>query len=286
MNFLLRKFSRVARTLVYVSLAWPLAVLAFPPAPNHTIYGLVRDQIGNPLDLTGAEITLESTAGIQATAPIVPGMEPGVNYRLDVPMDAGLTADLYKPTALLPAAPFRLRVRIGGTTFLPMEMTGNLAALGLPGARTRIDLTLGVDADGNGLPDAWEKAAAAFLGLQWSSGSIKPGDLYPGTGLTFRDVYLAGTYAVNPDDGFALKIIAAPGEAAKLAFTVVKGRAYTIQVAAEIGQWTTVPFRVLPLAADSASIDAYQATTTQRMEIEPPTIVSESPMRFYRLLVQ
>lgn len=286
MNTLFRKISRVTRILACLSMVWPLAVLAFPPAPNHTIYGLVRDQIGNPLDVTGAEITLETSAGIQATAPIVAGLEPGVNYRLDVPMDAGLTADLYKPTALLPAAAFRLRVRIGSTTFLPMEMTGNLKALGFPGGRTRIDLTLGVDADGNGLPDDWEKAAAAFLGLQWSSGSIKPGDLYPGTGLTFRDVYLAGTYAVNPDDGFALKIISNPGEAPKLAFTVVKGRAYTIQVGAEIGEWTTVAFRVMPVTADSASIDAYQAATTQRIEIEPPTIDSDSPMRFYRLIVQ
>ena len=267
-------------------LAGAAVVHGFPPAPNHLIFGVVRDQIGNPLDVTGAQIVLETTAGVQVGGPIIPQLEPGVNYRLEIPMDAGLSGGLYQPTALLPAAPFRLKVRIGETTYLPMEMKGTLANLGQPGGRSRIDLTLGVDADGNGLPDDWEKAAASFLGLRWAAGMIKPSDQYPGTGLSYRDVYLAGTYAVDPEDGFSLKIIQAPGEGPKLAFTAVKGRAYKIQAGTELGKWSGVAFHVLPLSADGEKIESYQATVTERVEIEAPSEVANGRARFYRLIVQ
>ena len=285
MNSTPRKLFRLAQWMALLCLALPVATIAFPPAPNHLIFGIVRDQIGNPLDIDNAEIILQSSADLKVAAPVVPQLEPGANYRMEVSMDAGLTSDLYKPTALLPAAPFRLSVRIGQITFLPMEMVGDFSKLGLPGGRTRIDLTLGVDADGNGLPDAWEKAAAAFLGWKWSAGQMHPGDLYPGTGLTFREAYLAGTYAINPADGFALQIVNTPGESPKLAFTAVKGRAYTIQTATRLGEWNATPFRVLPLDSAVASIDAYQATVTRRLEIEAPG-TADGQTHFYRLIVQ
>ena len=281
MNSAFRKLSR----LVLLSCA-ALTTLAFPPAPNHLIFGIVRDQIGNPLDISGAQIFLETSAGVKVTGVVVPQLEPSINYRLEVPMDAGLTADAYQPTALLPSAPFRLRVRIGQATYLPIEMTANLAQLGLPGGRTRIDLTLGIDEDGNGIPDAWEKAAAAFLGLTWSRGSIQPDALYPGTGLTFRAVYLAGTYAMDPEDGFALKILNDPGQQPTLAFTAVKGRTYVIEVSNELGEWMEASFRTLPVSADSHTTKSLQATTTQRVEIEPLAGALDHPNRFYRLIVR
>ena len=267
-----------------VAMVFGPSVHAFPPAPPHTIYGVVRDQIGNPLN-DGAEVIMEVSPTVKYRAVVVSRTESVLNYKLDVPMDAGMTTDLYAPTALLPAAPFRLRVKIGQTTFAPMEMTGDLSKLGLPGGTTRIDLTLGVDADGNGLPDAWEKAVAAFLGRAWQAGQIRPDDQYPGTGMTYRDVYLAGTYAVSPTDGFALNIITAAGQPPKLAFTAVKGRRYTVQLSDNLNQgWTTAPFRLFPLAPQAAPINAYQATETKRIEIEPPS--ADNPARFYRLIVE
>ena len=106
--------------------------LAFPPLPHHTVYGLVRDEFGNPLISAGTELTLETLAGTTLTTQVVPGLEAGVNYRIEVPVDAGLTSDLYRPTAMLPAAPFRIRVKIAGRTYLPIEMKANLALLGQP----------------------------------------------------------------------------------------------------------------------------------------------------------
>jgi hypothetical protein len=263
--------------------AWfPLAAVAFPPAPPHLIYGVVRDSLGYPLG-DGAEVILEAASGARVRAFVLAEVDSVINYRLQVPMDAGLTDDLYAPTALMPAAPFKLRVRVGNTTFLPIEMTADFSTLGIPGGRTRMDLTLGVDADGNGLPDAWEKAVAAHLGRVWQAGQIHPDDAYPGAGLTYREVYLAGTYAMDPKDGFALQLIVTPGQAPKLAFTAVKGRTYTLQSATVLGEWTATPFRVLPAGASTVPI--YQATETKRVEIEAP-LVGGAPAQFYRLLVE
>ena len=259
-------------------------VQAFPPAPPHAIYGVVRDQIGNPLN-DGAEVIMEVSPTVKYRTTIVSRTESALNYKIEVPMDAGMTADLYAPTALLPAAPFRLRVKIGQTTFVPIEMTGDLSKRGLPGGSTRIDLTLGVDADGNGLPDVWEKAVAAFLGRAWQAGQIRPDDMYPGTGMTYREVYLTGTYAVDPTDGFSLKIITSAGAAPKLAFIGVKGRRYVVQVSESVnGGWAAVPFKVLPATAETPAINAYNATETKRVEVEPPA--NTNPVRFYRLILE
>lgn len=269
---------------VTVAVFLPLATQAFPPAPPHTLYGVVRDSIGNPLE-NGAEIVFEASSGVTIKTTVAARAEPAVNYQLEVPMDAGLTADSYLPTALRPMAAFVLRVRAGKSTYLPIEMVGNLANLGSPGGRTRIDLTLGVDEDGNGLPDAWEKAVDAFLGREWVAGQIRPDDLYPGSGMTYRNVYLAGTYAVEPEDGFSLQIFNPTGEAPRLAFTAVKGRSYTVQAAEMVEAWSDVAFRVLPAAADTPQQWIYQASQTQRIEIEAP-IAPDTTVRFFRLKVR
>jgi len=140
-------------------LSLPWVSQAFPPAPSHVIYGQVRDEFGLPLTLADAQIifTVESTNvanRTEITGIITPDLESDVNYRLNLPMDSLTKPDLYKPTALMPAAPFRLRVKIGNSTYLPMEMAANFANLGKPAQTTRIDLTLGVDANNDGLPDA------------------------------------------------------------------------------------------------------------------------------------
>ncbi|MHC1762728.1 MAG: hypothetical protein AB9869_00270 [Verrucomicrobiia bacterium] len=165
------------------ALAWMLmaclAVLqveAFPPAPHHEIYGMVRDELGNPLNTTKGFVTLVSQSGVELKTAIVPGREEGVNYRLIVPMDTGLTADEYRPSALLPTVPFRMQVQIEGVVYLPIEMRGEFSKLGEPAACTRLDLTLGEDSDGDGIPDAWERALIAALGRQLSLSDIRPGD--------------------------------------------------------------------------------------------------------------
>jgi len=67
-------------------LTW-LSASAFPPAPYHTLFGLVRNQRGEPLNVAGAEISLETSNGPGVTTPLSPGLEPGVNYELLLPIE-------------------------------------------------------------------------------------------------------------------------------------------------------------------------------------------------------
>ena len=102
--------------------------------------------------------------------------EPGANYYLYVPMDAGSNNDLYKTSAMRPAVSFRIKVKIGNTIYLPIEMSGNFSKMGQPGQRTRMDLTLGEDVDGDGIPDAWERALIEQNGRAKTIEEVRPGD--------------------------------------------------------------------------------------------------------------
>lgn len=262
----------------------PLIARAFPPIPPHEIYGTLRDGLGNPLR-SSAIVVLESASGTRIQTPTGQWIEPGVDFRLFVPMDAGLDDEPFVPTALHPESPFRIRVRVGKTTYLPMEMTGDFATLGESGKRTRLDLTLGVDADGNGLPDAWEQAAAKKLGLAWTSGSVRPGDLYGNSGLSFLEVYAAETYAKDPKDGFALRIQPSSDGPPALAFTAIRGRTYTIEGSSTLGSWQPVAFRRLPADASTPTTEAWTSPDTRRVEVEAP-VAPENTVVFYRLRVR
>jgi hypothetical protein len=257
--------------------------LSFPPAPHHTLYGLVRNQWGDPVTLAPSDVFLETPSGAQLRTSMVTGLEPGVNYRLQVPMDSGTAPDLYQPTALRPFFQYRLKVVIGQTVYLPIEMAGNFAQIGQPGQKTRIDLTLGVDSDGDGLPDAWEQQLIAIYG--GTLASIRPNDDSDSDGLTNLQEYLAGTYAFDPSDGFALAITGVNAGASALEFLALRGRNYTIQASTDFRTWTSVPFRLATDAAQAALRNNYQATDVRTLRVEVPPQAGVTN-RFFRALVQ
>lgn len=259
---------------------------AFPPALHHTFYGIVRDEYGRPLDVKGAEIILETSAGSRLKTRIITNLEPGVNYRLNVPMDAGLTDDSYKPTALKPAAPFRIQVKIGSTVFLPIEMKGDLNRIGQPGKSTRLNLTLGEDSDGDGLPDAWERAIIALTGSKKTIAEIKGGGDEDRDGLTNLQEYIAGTYAFDPKDGFALKIVGSHGSSAVLQFTAIKGRTYRVLSSSDLTQWMPVAFRIRVPSGTTAEVSSYSATDITPLEVEVASESTSSPLVVFKLLVE
>lgn len=259
--------------------------LAFPPLPHHTVYGLVRDEFGNPLISAGTELTLETLAGTTITTRVVPGLEAGVNYRIEVPVDAGLTSDLYRPTAMLPAAPFRIRVKIAGRTYLPIEMKANLALLGQPAQSSRVDLTLGEDTDGDGLPDAWERSVIAAGKLGLTLEGLKPGDRLNGNPLSVLDAYLAGTYAWDPKDGFRLDIVSFSQADPVLEFVALRGRSYTVVGSDDLQGWKPMRFRMDGVNSDSPR-SFYQTTQLQRVRVVVGGEAGEAAPKFYKLLVK
>ena len=94
--------------------------LAFPPAPHHLFMGTVRDEFGDPVTAEDALVVMETSSGYRLTAPVEPDVVPGVNFRLQVAMDAGITRELYRPSAMSEAMPFQMWVEIGGVSYRPI----------------------------------------------------------------------------------------------------------------------------------------------------------------------
>lgn len=272
--------------LKFVLLALALiapAARAFPPAPYHLIYGMVRDEYGNPIVSTNAQVILETTTGVQITTSVDLNLDPGTNYRMPVSMDAGITAETYKATALKATAPFKIKVKIGNTIYLPMEMVADFSKLGQPGQSTRLNLTLGEDTDGDGLPDAWERALIEFLGGNRTLADIRPGDDLDGDGISNLDEYLAGTLPFDQSNGLSLGISHFNGAAPVVEFTAIRGRNYTLQGSTDLKTWTPVDFRI---PGDTVVQNIYRASDVRILQIEVVSPEGAAAPNFYRLMLQ
>jgi hypothetical protein len=258
---------------------------AYPPAPHHTIYGLVRDELGQPLAKTNAVVVFETSSGVQVTGALIPNLRPGVNYQIIVPMDSGLTSDAYKPTALRPFVPFRVRVRIGSLNYLPIEMTGNFSSLGNPGEKTRVDLTLGEDTDGDGIPDAWERMVIAVAGGGLTLADINPNGDLDGDGVSNYAEYIAGTYAFDPADGFILKIAGLNNGAALLDFLAIRGRSYTLFGSTDVKTWIPLSFRIPAEGPTGAVRHSYEAVNLLKVRVEVVRQPDQAEYGFFKLQV-
>jgi hypothetical protein len=279
--------SAAARTLISIvflicALGIGVQVSAFPPAPHHLYYGLVRDEYGTPIQSTNAQIVFESPAGTLIKSPLAPGLAPGLNYRLRAPMDAGVTASAYKPGALRQSVPFRIKVVIGRTVYVPMEMVVSESRLGEPGGRTLLNLTLGEDSDGDGIPDSWERAAIGMSG-GGAIGDFRPGDDADRDGLSNYDEYLAGTYAFDQENSVRLDPAGMRDSAPILEFTAILGRSYAIVGSSDLVNWTAIDFRI-PGVEQPQSL--YQATDVRLLRIEVVSPVGTDAPKFYRLMLR
>lgn len=250
---------KLRHSFLFLALA-ALVARAYPPAPDHTLYGTVRDERGRVLAKGSAIVIVSTSAGEIARAPIDLGAEAGVNYTLHLPMDTGTVGGLYRPTALLPTAGFTIRIVRDQVSYLPIEVSRIAPTIGLAGQRTRLDLTIGIDSDGDGLPDAWEQALidSDRTGKLKTLADVKPGDDLDGDGLTNYQEYLLGTYALDRLDGVALSIVEVVNGFAHLRFSVVTGRAYSVKSSSDLQSWTPQSFSVG--TADTAAVASLSAT--------------------------
>ena len=258
---------------------------AFPPAPHQTLFGVVRDEQGNPLALPKSSVVLE-IPGSPAIAAIV-RTTTGVdgNYQLTVPMDSGLTAARYKPSALFPAAAFTLKVRIGTVNYVPIEMTGVNGLVAEPGKTARVDLTLGVDSDGDGLPDAWERMLMAAMGRNGTLKDVRPDADDDGDGISNLKEYLAGTYAFDPADGFVVTAKGVDGGRSVLEFLALRGRTYTVEASPDMNGWKPVGFVMSGDAANASERSQYLADDVKPVQVRVATGATPEDRRFFRVKV-
>ena len=267
------------RLLLLAGLLAVAPVSGYPPAPFHLLFGQLRDEYGTPINQVAADVVLETASGVKVKTRINPGIEVGANYRLEVPMDAGLQAAPYQPTALRPFVPFQIKVQIGKVTYLPIETRGNYSALGQPGQRTRLNLTLGEDKNGDGLPDTWQRLVNTDLS------KVRP-DADAGNGLSYLDTYLAGIYAVDPAGGFNLNILGVTEGATQLEFLAVTGRTYALVGSRDLKKWEPARFRIPAEGANAPIRSSLLASAIKRVRIEAVYAEAETAPTYYRLVLQ
>jgi hypothetical protein len=228
-------------------------------------------------------IQTADAGGIQVN--IAASTEPGVNYRMRVPMDSMQALDRYQSSALQEAQPFQLKVRIGSTTYIPLEMALTSHALGAPAGSTQLDLTLGVDSDGDGLPDAWEQALLDALGGDFAD--VTPhGDL-DDDGLNNLGEFRAGTQAFDPNEGFRLTFmeLSLQGQTT-LDFFAVRGRTYRLESSSDLREWELTSFRVIDGGVPGPLVEDYTATSYRQVQVQVPAPEGEEVNRHFRAMVQ
>ena len=259
---------------------------AFPPAPYYTLYGMVRDQVGQTVTAEGAVVILLK-GGVEVGRTPVTSNRLDQSYELNVRIDQNRSGTtLYTEKAVAAGGLFSMVVSMNNEFFYPIEVSGNLTA-GKGGERVRLDLTLGEDKDKDGLPDVWEAWQLYQAGLypdengEWDLSLIdKDGDLDK-DGQSNLLEYLAGTFAGDATETFGLTIKAKLPESVRFEFYGITGKVYTMESSLDMKTWTRVPFAV---GAAGAGNNAHQASNVGIVSAFTAPRATHS--EFYRLSVR
>ncbi len=259
---------------------------AFPPSPSYTIYGVVRDQVGATLRVVGAEIVLLRGGVEIGRAPVSETLRPDYNYELNLKIDQSRAATRTYSNKAVPAqGVYSLVVEMNGQKYYPIEVSGTLRA-GNGGERVRLDLNLGADTDGDGIPDAWEEwqlyQAGKLPGAGgWDLSLISRDGDFDHDGVSNFHEYVAGTFAGDATERFELNIRHKTATTVTFEFFAITGKVYAIEQSTDLKTWTAVPFAT---AAGGATKTFFTATAIDIL----PAYVATAPgaARFYRLTVR
>jgi hypothetical protein len=173
-----------------------LAAEAGTPLPAQIVYGRVRNAYGFPY-MESARIIV-SKGSVECSRYTIAGiLADGMNYRLTLDMDSGGAP--YAPYAVKTGDALNVSVEVGGDA-LPLIPTNRLVA-GAPGSAVQLDFCTGTDADGDGLPDEWERLLCEQSGGRLTGiADVKPDDDFDGDGLTNGQEFRACTFAFLDTD--------------------------------------------------------------------------------------
>jgi hypothetical protein len=260
---------------------------AFPPAPYYTLYGTVRDQVGQTLTAEGAMLVLLK-GGVEVGRTPISNLQLDQNYELKVRIDANRSGTtIYTERALAAQGQFSLVVEMNGSLFYPIEVSGNLTA-GKGGERVRLDLNLGEDLDGDGLPDIWEQWQLYQAGYypdengNWPLHLIDRNGDFDHDGLSNWNEYVAGTFAGDATERFDLQIKEKAATSVRFEFFAITGKTYTIERSTDVKTWSRVPFAIGNSAAGSLAHTAADVSILSAFTTPTPGSAKE----FYRLTVR
>jgi hypothetical protein len=280
----------LAGCLLTFCLSWCAAprAQAFPPAPYFSLFGTVRDQVGQTVVADQAQVILLSGIKEMGRTPITSGVRLDQNYELQVRLDqnrGGTT--LYTEKAVATQSPYSLAVDIGGVRYYPIEVAGNLTT-GKGGERVRLDLNLGEDTDNDGLPDVWEQWQLYQAGINpdengnWPIHLIDRDGDYDQDGMSNWLEYVAGTFAGDATERFSLEIKEKTATHVRFAFFAITGKTYTIEATSDMKTWARIPFSVGPTATTGSP--SWQSQDVAIVTAFTP--VTAGSNQFYRLTVR
>lgn len=260
--------------------------LAFPPAPYYTLYGMVRDQVGQTVTAEGAEVILLK-GGVEVGRTPITLSQIDSNYQLFMRLDQARSGTtFYTDKAVAAGGLFSLVVAMNGELFYPIEVSGNLTA-GKGGERVKLDLTLGEDKDKDGLPDTWEAWQLYQAGYypndngEWDLTLIDKNGDFDKDGQSNLFEYIAGTFAGDATETFGLSIQEKLPQNVRFEFYGITGKVYTIESSFDMKTWTRVPFAV---GTPGTANNAHQAADVGI--VSAFTAPRSSAAEFYRLSVR
>ncbi len=277
---------RIAAALIASS----LSLRAFPPAPYYTVYGNVRDQYGILIPADGAAVVVYKSGKELMRQALVAAEGTDFNYQLRLRIDMlRSTTTTYSSVALTSGTIYTLAVSIGSQLYYPIEMATS-PVIGSASVRRRLNLTLGVDSDGDGLPDAWEEAQLYHGGHLpgdngWDLSLIDQNGDFDKDGVSNGTEYVAGTYAMDSSSVLSLSIKEKLATSARLEFYAFYGKSYTLESTTDLKTWAAVPFSLTDPAAPNAAAAQSSLTSTVSAVISIYADAS-AQSTYYRLIAR
>lgn len=273
---------------LFVSLMWPCqSGRAFPPSPYYTLYGMIRDQVGQTVTAENAVLLLLKNDQEVDRAPVLTGTRIDENYELRMRVDMMRPGTvIYDQTAIGSSSVYSLAVLMDGQRYYPIETNGTLTA-GKGGERVRLDLNLGIDSDGDGIPDIWEEWQLFQAGYSPNGSGQWPINLISRNGDLDKDgvsdwlEYIAGTFAGDATDKLSMLVKERLTTQVKLEMYVIAGKFYRIERSTDLITWSPVAIR--PELPDAAATGLYQATD---IGVLPVYVDTMAVNEFYRLSVR
>lgn len=258
---------------------------AFPPSPYFTIYGIVRDQVGQRVSADGNTVIVLLKNFEEVSRSPLSGEQLDQSYELNIRLDANRHGtELYREKAYAVNSSYSLAVEIAGVRYYPIEASGDLK-VGVGSERLRLDLNLGEDRDGDGLPDVWEEwqlyQAGHFPGADglWDLTLLSRDGDFDGDGQSDGFEYIAGTFAGDAGETFGLEIKSWAEGAAHFQFYQIVGKVYTLEASVDGQVWQAADFSV----ASSEASPTYQAPSVGVVSATSPSSNSKT---LYRLTVR
>ena len=247
---------------------------------------MVRDQVGQTVRAEGAEVILLK-GGVEVGRTPITSTRIDQSYELNLRIDQNRSGtSLYTDKAVAAGGLFSVVVSMNGVLFYPIEVAGNLTA-GKGSERVKLDLTLGEDSDMDGLPDTWEAwqlhqaGHSADENAGWDLSLIDSDGDFDNDGQSNVLEYMAGTFAGDATETFALTIKEKLPESVRFEFYGITGKVYTIESTVDMKSWTRVPFA---MEASGPVVGGWQAGAVG--VVSAWTALRSDLNEFYRLSVR